>query len=171
MPPLTHARADQAREIYRLFMTYKSVFPHIRFDYVQRACAEHRCIYERGVVLIYQQYKRTVHLGDVVARRGEFILHQILSTQERGAAEVVFRQFWREIVLPHSLLLTVRDTNIVAQGFYRRMGMVPIGSIEWKERGIPLPGTVWLLAATNLTNAANVFSGTTVFVVDKDGRT
>lgn len=154
---LTHATAADAKAIYALFRTRKDVFPHIRFDYVQRACAEHRCIYDRGVVLTYQQYKRAVRLGDVRARKGDYILHQILSTQERGAAEDVFRRFWLEIVLPHSLLLTVRNTNIMAHGFYKRMGMVPIGDIYWSEKGNPLPGTVFLLAATNVASAANVF--------------
>ena len=154
---LHHATAADAKAIYALFRQRKDVFPHIRFDYIQRACAEHRCIYERGVVLTYQQYKRTVRLGDVLARKGDYILHQILSTRERGAAEDVFRRFWSEIVLPHSLLLTVRNTNIVAHGFYKRVGMVPIGNIEWSEKGNPLPGTVFLLAATSVANAAKLF--------------
>jgi hypothetical protein len=62
---MLHAVESEAREIYSLMTTRKDIFPHIRFDYVQRACRDGRCVYEDGVVIIYQRYKRTVQLGTV----------------------------------------------------------------------------------------------------------
>lgn len=161
---LHYAVESDAREVYSLMTSRKDIFPHIRFDYVQRACRNGRCVYDSGVVIIWQRYKRTVQLGDVRIPAGSVMLHQILSTQPKAAGRV-FRAFQTEAQA--DIYLSVRESNVWARAFYERMGMSCIGRISWMDG--TLPGVIyWVPKSAGLPfGSANVFSGGDGIPLDK----
>jgi hypothetical protein len=161
---MLHAVESEAREIYSLMNTRKDIFPHIRFDYVQRACREGRCVYEDGVVIIYQRYKRTVQLGTVRIPAGSVMLHQIISKYPKAASRV-FPRFCDAVEA--DVYLSVRESNVWARAFYERMGMTAIGTVSWMQGA--LPGVIyWRANRAGLPfGEANVFSGGDGIPLDK----
>ena len=143
MTNLGTASAGDVKTIYKTFRLNKDVFPHIRSDYIRRACEEGRCIYHSGVVIIWQQYQKSVRLGSVTIPRDSIMLHQIVnSTDQRGTAADVFRRFADALKRP--IYLSVRGSNVRARRFYEKVGMKPIGSITWSNGSIP--GVIYSLS-------------------------
>lgn len=135
MSALHFATPRQARRVYEAFRSRREVFPHIRFDAIQRRCRDRECIFERGVALTFQRYRRGVWLGSVLVPAGSVVLHQIVSTKERGAADDVFVRF-SDMVRQRfgsDIYLTVRETNGWARQFYERHGMREIGEVAWRS--------------------------------------
>jgi hypothetical protein len=144
---MKHATLDDLNEIYAHFQRHKDVFPHVRQDKLHRMIEKGLVIWQDGVIIIYQQYKKRTRVGEVDIPAGAIMLHQILnSDQFNGAGGAVFRQFVDEIVKPSGgdLYLSVREENVVACRFYERQGMEVAGSVAWKNGTIP--GLVYRLA-------------------------
>jgi hypothetical protein len=144
---LTHASPNQAGEIYKQFVKRKDIFPHIRKDYMERTIASGNCVYEKGVIITYQQYKKSVKLGNITIPSGSVMLHQILNTEQySGAGREIFQRFCDEIVYPLGgvLYLSVRADNQTACKFYERNGMIRLGTVNWQMQGEPLPGVIYL---------------------------
>jgi hypothetical protein len=143
-----HASLRDLNAIYRHFQAHREVFPHIRQDGLKRRIAAHQCIYQDGVIIVWQHYKKRTRVGDVDVPAGAIMLHQILNTDQfNGAGRNVFRQFVAEIVEPSEgdLYLSVRKENVVACRFYERHGMKVVGTVAWKKRTIP--GLVYRLGS------------------------
>jgi hypothetical protein len=93
------------------------VFPHIRQDRLKRRIEAHQCVYQDGVVVTYQRYKKRTRVGGVQVPAGAIMLHQILNSgQFNGAGGRVFDQFVREVAEPSGgdLYLSVRRENVVS---------------------------------------------------------
>jgi hypothetical protein len=139
---LAIASAGDVMTIYKAFRSHRSVFPHVRSDHIQRACDDGRCIYDSGVVIIWQRYVKSIRLGNVRIPRGSAIVHQILNAaDQRGTAVNVFRRFSEAVRDP--IYLTVRESNTRARHFYEKVGMKPIGCIAWDDGKIP--GVIYCL--------------------------
>jgi hypothetical protein len=137
---MRHATIRNLKAIYRHFQAHRDVFPHIRQDALKRRIEAHQCIYQDGVAITYQQYRKRTRIGDVQIPSGSVMLHQILNSgQFNGAGRKVFRQFVDEIVKPSGgdLYLSVRRENTVACQFYQRNGMKVEGTVAWKDSTIP----------------------------------
>jgi hypothetical protein len=137
---MRHATPDQLKEVFGLFRTYPAIFPHMRQDALSRRIAAEQCIYEDGVAITYQQYKKRTRVGDVEVPRGAVMLHQIVNSQQfSGAGGRVFENFCAEVVGPlgGKLYLTVRQENKTACSFYKRHGMKVVGSVAWAKGTIP----------------------------------
>lgn len=137
---MRHASLRDLKAIYRHFQAHRNVFPHIRRDALKRRIERYQCIYQDGVVITYQQYRKRTRVGDVDVPAGAIMLHQILNcNQFSGAGRRVFRKFVDEIVKPTGgdLYLSVRRENEVACRFYERHGMTVAGTVAWKNRTIP----------------------------------
>jgi len=138
---LRQATPSDLNVICKAFQARRDVFPHVRADYVRRACEQGRCFYDSGVVIIWQQYVKAVRLGDVTVPQGNVILHQILNaTNERGTAAAVFQRFCEFVTslgVNVNLYLTVRESNQRARRFYEKLGMRSIGRIAWAKGTIP----------------------------------
>jgi len=137
---MRHASLRDLETIYKQFQSRRDVFPHIRQDKLKRQIGAKQCIYQDGVVITYQQYKKRTHVGNVQMPAGAIMLHQILnSDQFNGAGRRVFRNFVNEIVKRSGgdLYLTVRRENRVACRFYERQGMRVAGTVAWKQGTIP----------------------------------
>jgi len=145
---MRHASLRDLKAIYRHFRSHRNVFPHVRQDALKRRIAAHQCIYQNGVVITYQQYRKRTRVGDVQVPAGAIMLHQIVnSSQFNGAGKRVFKQFVAEIVEASGgdLYLTVRNENGVARRFYERHGMKVAGTVAWSRGSIP--GLVYLLSS------------------------
>ena len=144
---MRHASLRDLKAIYGHFQAYRDVFPHIRQDGLKRRIEAKQCIYQDGVVITYQKYRKRTRIGDVQIPAGSITLHQILNTNQfNGAGSRVFRQFVDEVMKPSGgdLYLSVRQANVVACRFYERQGMKVAGNVAWKNGTIP--GHVYLLA-------------------------
>lgn len=144
---MKHATLADLKEIYTQFEKRKDVFPHVRQDKLKRRIEAGQVIWQDGVVITYQQYKKRTRVGEVQIPAGSIMLHQILNSQQfNGAGRQVFRRFVREIVKPSGgdLYLSVRRDNTVACRFYERQGMTVAGTVTWKNRTIP--GLVYRLS-------------------------
>jgi hypothetical protein len=133
---MKHATLDDLKAIYAHFQSHRDVFPHIRQDGLKRRIEAGQCVYQDGVVITYQQYKKRTRVGDVQIRAGAIMLHQILNTNQfNGAGRKVFEQFVKKIVMPSGgeLYLSVRKENTVACRFYERQGMNVAGSVAWSS--------------------------------------
>jgi len=137
---MKHAALSDLKEIYGHFQKRKDVFPHVRQDKLRRMIEAGQVIWQYGVAITYQQYKKRTRVGDVQVPAGAIMLHQILNTNQfNGAGNKVFRQFVDGIVKPsgNDLYLTVRQENTVACRFYERQGMKIAGSVTWKNGTVP----------------------------------
>jgi hypothetical protein len=140
---MRHATADELKEIFAHFRAHRSVFPHIRQDALLRRILAGQCVYEDGVVITYQQYKKRTRVGDVDVPRGAVVLHQIVNSKQfSGSAGRIFEKFCAEVVAPSGgdLYLTVRRENKTACAFYERHGMkvVVVGRrVAWAGGAIP----------------------------------
>ena len=144
---LTHASPEQYKEIYAEFYKRRDVFPHIRADYIQRTVESGHCVWEKGVIITYQQYKKDVKLGNVTIPKGSVMLHQILNTQQfSGAGREIFDKFFTDVVtsLQGDLYLSVRADNKIARSFYKKVGMIQVGEVHWQMQGQALPGVIYL---------------------------
>lgn len=150
---MRHATARDLKTIFRHFQSRKDVFPHIRQDRLKRRIESRQCIYESGVVITYQKYRKRTRVGDVQIPAGAIMLHQILNANQfNGAGRKVFRKFVNEVVKPSDgdLYLSVRKENAVACSFYKRQGMSVAGTVAWKRGTIP--GLVYRLSIVATTN-------------------
>jgi hypothetical protein len=133
------ADPSEAKKIYDLFLTRRDVFPHLRQDALKRRVEAGQCIYEDGVVITYQQYKKATRVGEVSIPAGSIMLHQILNgSQFNGAAGRMFDRFFDEDVTPSGgdLYLSVRKSNKVARSFYKRHGMNSTGTHLQEKSGL-----------------------------------
>jgi len=134
------ARASELKCIYKLFARHREIFPHIRQDALKRRISAGQCIFEDGVVITFQRYKKRTYVGDLVIPAGAIMLHQIVNGEQfNGVGGRVFDCFFNEVVTSSGgdLYLTVRKENAVARRFYKRHGMRVVGKIAWAVGTIP----------------------------------
>jgi hypothetical protein len=114
---MNHANLADLKEIYAQFQKRKDVFPHVRQDKLRRMIEAGQVVWQDGVVITYQRYKKRTRVGDIDIPAGSIMLHQILNTQQfSGAGGRVFERFVGEIVKPSGgdLYLSVRKENAMA---------------------------------------------------------
>jgi hypothetical protein len=132
------ANMEEIKEIYAIFAKYKDIFPHIRFDYIQRKIDSGCCIYEDDVVITYTVYKRKQRIGDNYAVKGDVMLHQIVNANpNNGKSAEVLQRFFEYTVEGKPVWLTVRTDNKRAIKFYGKMGFKDVGNIYWMKGKLP----------------------------------
>lgn len=144
---MKHARLADLKEIYGHFQRRKDIFPHVRQDKLKRMIETGQVIWQDGVIITYQQYKKRTRVGDIEIPAGSVMLHQIVNGRQfSGAGGRVFEQFVEEIVKPSGgdLYLSVRKANAVACAFYARHSMKVAGTVNWSAGTIP--GLVYRLS-------------------------
>ena len=129
-------------DIKSLFYKHKEIFPHIRQDKLLHYIETGNCIYDNEVAITFNVYKRKVRIGNIVANKGDCILHQIVS--KSGKASKTLQDFFKYINT--KVYLTVRESNTKAIDFYLKNDMLKIGEIAWKNNTIP--GKIFLYTAT-----------------------
>ena len=131
------ATMEHFESIWEIFSSHrKTVFPHIRQDYVKRQIAGGNVIFESGVVIIFNTYKRRQLLGKAHAEKDDVVLHQIVVKQQgKGKASRVIQKFFKYVGT--TVFLTVRKSNVVARSFYERNGMKVVSKITWSNGALP----------------------------------
>ncbi len=141
---LNRASLDQLDEIYNHFYNCREWFPHIRKDYVERNITANKVVYDTGVIIIFNQYQRRQKIGEIVAQRGDFILHQILNpnrdSNQPSCASDILQRFCVECAA--DVYLSVRADNSRAAKFYSKNGFDMVGRTSWMNG--TLPGLVFL---------------------------
>ena len=70
---------DQAT-IWNIFKQNRSIFPHIRTDYLKRQNVVDNIVFDEGVIIVNNEYKRRVKLNKKVFEKGTYIIHQIVNS-------------------------------------------------------------------------------------------
>lgn len=124
------------QEIYAIIRLYGAVFPHIRSDYIKRMIKAKKCIFENGVVIIFNKYSRRQKIGlGHQTKKGDWIIKQIANRETgNGQAKQVFKKFVEFI--DNDLWLTVRSANARAIKFYFKMGMHFVDATSWANGSI-----------------------------------
>jgi len=141
---MKHARLSDLKEIYGHFQKHKDIFPHVRQDKLRRMIEAGQVVWQDGVIITYQQYRKRTRVGDIDIPAASIMLHQILNSRQfSGRGGEVFEQFVQEVVKPSGgdLYLSVRKQNAVACSFYERHGMAVVGWVSWS--GGTLAGLVY----------------------------
>jgi RimJ/RimL family protein N-acetyltransferase len=139
------ATLDDYEDIIKIFYENRSIFPHIRTDYLKRMIESKKCFYKDGVVITFNQYKRTNKIGDVYANKNSYTIKQIVNKHKgNGKAAEILKEFLQSVQQP--VYLSVRADNVRANSFYKKMNFELVGTINWKNGTIP--GHVYLYSET-----------------------
>ena len=151
---MNHATLDNLEEIMNVFKQYGDTFPHIRKDKIETMIEFHNVIWEEGVLITYNHYKRKQKvammskknrvLSAYEAQKGDCILHQIAAkNQGDGSGKRVFERFIK-YNKGRDIVLSVRTENDRAIKFYKKNGFIKVSDIEW-GRDKQVKGQVYLL--------------------------
>ena len=107
------------------------------------SCSKHTSKVQNTSVITFHQNNATRPIGrdtDVKVERDSYTIHQIVnSVKGKGNASKVMKEFfdWTG----QDVYLTVRESNLAANSFYKKIGMQPVGYINWS--GGKMSGRVW----------------------------
>jgi hypothetical protein len=138
---MKHAAPTDLKEIYGHFQKRKDIFPDVRRDKLRGMIEKSLVIWQDGIVITYQQYRKRTRVGDVQVPAGAIMLHQILnSDQFSGAGGRVFEQFLPGIVVPSGGdLCPIRDrASLVLRlpaGQWKRNARLRLGSRPSRSAG------------------------------------
>ena len=119
--------------IFKKMFELKDIFSHIRKDYLRRMINNNLVIFEKGVVIVFQKYIKSVRLGTVLAPKDSYILHQLINTSPKsGYTHQIIKKFCDG----KTVFLNVKKNNHQAIKFYKRNRFQKIGDIAWKNNTI-----------------------------------
>ena len=148
-----HAKKDDIEKIMNIFKANRKWFPHVREYHIKTRIERNQVILEDDVVITYHLYTRNQPLSkkdkegnnigkEVMAEKGDCILHQIVKDKEsKSKASDVLQKFFKT-VKSNKVYLSVRSENEVAIKFYLRNGMKLVGRTTWSEG--KMPGDIYL---------------------------
>lgn len=143
---LTKATPEQIDEVYDHFYRCREWFPHIRKDYVARNVKAGKVVYDSGIIIIFNRYQRRQKIGNVEAKKGDIILHQILNPYrqkldfDKSIPSRILNQFCEEMAA--DVYLSVRADNDRAIRFYEKNGFERVSETSWMNG--KLPGLVFV---------------------------
>jgi hypothetical protein len=117
---MIHAKLEDFDKIKNIFKGYRDIFPYLRFDSLKNKIEEGKVIYDSGVVITYNRYKRNQKLGDTQAKKGDIVIQEIVK-EENGNSVDVFNRF--ADFVQSDIWLTVRRDNQKAKRFYEKVNM------------------------------------------------
>ena len=127
---MKHATIEDFDTIKNIFKGYRDIFPYLRFDSLKNKVEEGKVIYDSGVVITYNKYKRNQKLGNVQAKKGDIVIQEIVK-EEAGNSVDVFKRF--ADFVKEDIWLTVRRDNQKAKRFYDKVGMKVVGEVVWAK--------------------------------------
>ena len=127
---MKHATIEDFDTIKNIFKGYRDIFPYLRFDSLKNKIEEGKVIYDSGVVITYNKYKRKQKLGNVQANKGDIVIQEIVK-EEAGNSVDVFKRF--ADFVKEDIWLTVRRDNQKAKRFYDKVGMKVVGEVVWSK--------------------------------------
>ena len=136
---MNFATLEDFDDVWSIFKENKEWFPHVWNTKIRKRIVDNELIFENGVVITFSVYRRNTKIGTCAAKKGDVVLHQIVSSKRDGSAKRVILDFFDYVNT--DLYLTVRKSNARACLFYERVGMAQVGIISWANGTIP--GLVW----------------------------
>lgn len=127
---MIHAKLEDFDKIKNIFKGYRDIFPYLRFDSLKNKIEEGKVIYDSGVVITYNRYKRNQKLGDTQAKKGDIVIQEIVK-EENGNSVDVFNRF--ADFVQSDIWLTVRRDNQKAKRFYEKVNMKIVGEVVWSK--------------------------------------
>ena len=127
---MKHATLEDFDTIKNIFKGYRDIFPYLRFDSLKNKIEEGKVVYDSGVVITYNKYKRKQRLGNVQAKKGDMVIQEIVK-EEDGNSVDVFKRF--ADFVKEDIWLTVRRDNQKAKRFYDKVGMKVVGEVVWSK--------------------------------------
>ena len=127
---MIHAKLEDFDKIKNIFKGYRDIFPYLRFDSLKNKIEEGKVIYDSGVVITYNRYKRNQKLGDTQAKKGDMVIQEIVK-EENGNSVDVFNRF--ADFVQSDIWLTVRRDNQKAKRFYEKVNMKVVGEVVWSK--------------------------------------
>ena len=127
---MKHATIEDFDTIKNILKGYRDIFPYLRFDSLKNKVEEGKVIYDSGVVITYNKYKRNQKLGNVQAKKGDIVIQEIVK-EEAGNSVDVFKRF--ADFVKEDIWLTVRRDNQKAKRFYDKVGMKVVGEVVWSK--------------------------------------
>ena len=152
---MKHATVEDFDVVKGIFKKNRDVFPYLRFDSLKNKIEEGKVVYDKGVVITYNKYKRKQKLGNVQANMGDVVIQEIVK-EEGGNAVDVFVRFVDFV--DEDVWLTVRRDNERAKKFYDKVGMEIVGEVFWSKG--TLAGDVYIYRQ----NPAATLGATTNFL-------
>ena len=141
---MRYATINDFDEVWKIFKDNKKWFPHVRTFHVRNRLSWGQVILQDGVLITEQEYKRSGKIGrdtDVETKKGDRIIHQIINSQpNNGNARKVIEEYFKYVNT--DVYLTVREENVPANKFYKKIGMEKVGYINWSKG--KMLGNVWL---------------------------
>jgi RimJ/RimL family protein N-acetyltransferase len=141
---MNYATIKDFDEVWKIFQDNKEWFPHVRSFHIKNRLNWGQIILDDGVLITQQMYQQTRKIGqdtNVKVQAGSYLIHQIInSDKSNGKAKIVIRRYFDHVET--DVYLTVRKENIVANRFYKKVGMKDIGTINWSKGA--MKGIVWL---------------------------
>lgn len=140
---MRYATINDFDEVWKIFKDNKKWFPHVRTFHVRNRLSWGQVILQDGVLITEQEYKRSGKIGrdtDVETKKGDRIIHQIINSQpNNGNARKVIEEYFKYV--DTDVYLTVREENVPANKFYKKIGMEKVGYINWSKG--KMKGNVW----------------------------
>jgi len=141
---MNYATIKDFDEVWKIFKDNKEWFPHVRSFHIKNRLNWGQIILDDGVLITQQMYQQTRKIGqdtNVKVQAGSYLIHQIInSDKSNGKAKSVIQRYFDHVET--DVYLTVRKENIVANRFYKKVGMKDIGTINWSKGA--MKGIVWL---------------------------
>jgi len=141
---MNYATIKDFDEVWKIFKDNKEWFPHVRSFHIKNRLNWGQIILDDGVLITQQMYQQTRKIGqdtNVKVQAGSYLIHQIInSDKSNGKAKTVIQRYFDHVET--DVYLTVRKENIVANSFYKKVGMKDIGTINWSKGA--MKGIVWL---------------------------
>ena len=129
---MIHAKLEDFDKIKNIFKGYRDIFPYLRFDSLKNKIEEGKVIYDSGVVITYNRYKRNQKLGDTQAKKGDIVIQEIVKEEnDNGNSVDVFNRF--ADFVQSDIWLTVRRDNQKAKRFYEKVNMKVVGEVVWSK--------------------------------------
>ena len=141
---MRYATIDDFDEVWKIFKDNKKWFPHVRTFHVKNRLNWGQVILQDGILITEQEYKRSGKIGrdtNVETKKGDRIIHQIINSKpNNGNAKKVIEEYFKYV--DTDVYLTVREENVPANKFYKKIGMEKVGYINWSKG--KMLGNVWL---------------------------
>ena len=129
---LNFAKPDDYQDIMNVFKIHKEIFPHIRGDKIQKLIDSKNIVWENGVLITWNRYKRKQRIGNYQGQKGDCILHQIAARdQGNGSAKKVFEKSIWDGNKNSDVILSVRSSNKRARKFYEKYNFKVVSDISW----------------------------------------
>ena len=140
---MRYATIDDFDEVWKIFKDNKKWFPHVRTFHVKNRLNWGQVILQDGILITEQEYKRSGKIGrdtNVETKKGDRIIHQIINSKpNNGNARKVIEEYFKYV--DTDVYLTVREENVPANKFYKKIGMEKVGYINWSKG--KMKGNVW----------------------------